>query len=222
MMIRAVLFDLDGTLLDTAPDLVAALNHVRQGEGLDVVLEQDYRHLVSRGAAGLLTAGLPVANPKQFESHKTRFLEYYRDHLWHKTRPFDGISELLDALEVRGVPWGIVTNKSESLTQPLLKKAGLFKRAACVVCGDTLSESKPHPAPVLLACRILRVTAEHTLMVGDDVRDLEAGRAAGAPTALACYGYVAPDVDEVAYAGSYRIAHPRDLLALLSPTERWV
>lgn len=215
-MIRAVLFDLDGTLLDTAPDLVASLNHVRRAKSLEPVRTEDYRHHVSRGAVGLLTAGLPGVSEEEFQEHKAAFLEHYRQNLFVQTRPFEGVPELLGALDVRGVPWGVVTNKSEALTRPLLGQAGLLNRAACIVCGDTLAYNKPHPAPVRLACEILRLLAEDVLMVGDDARDLEAGTAAGTQTAFAAYGYVMPDQEGLVLDGSYQIARPLDILDLIS------
>lgn len=215
-MIRAVLFDLDGTLLDTAPDLVASLNHVRRAKSLEPVRTEDYRHHVSRGAVGLLTAGLPSVSEEEFQEHKAAFLEHYRQNLFVQTRPFEGVPELLGALDVRGVPWGVVTNKSEALTRPLLGQAGLLNRAACIVCGDTLAYNKPHPAPVRLACEILRLLAEDVLMVGDDARDLEAGTAAGTQTAFAAYGYVMPDQEGLVLDGSYQIAKPLDILDLIS------
>lgn len=216
-MINAVLFDLDGTLLDTAPDLVAALNHVRHTEGLDGLSEEAFRHHVSRGAGGMISAGMPASDSSLFELHKQRFLAHYRDNLYVKTRPFDGVSELLAALDARAIPWGVVTNKTENLTHPLLRAAGWFSRAACVVCGDTVEQCKPHPAPVLLGCEILKIEPAKTLLVGDDLRDLEAGRAAGTQIALAAYGYLAPDIDDRAYAGSHRINHPKDVLDLVRP-----
>lgn len=214
-MINAVLFDLDGTLLDTAPDLVAALNHVRHSEGLDGLPEEGFRHQVSRGAGGMISAGLPASDSGRFELRKQQFLAHYRDHLYVKTRPFDGVNELLSALDAQAIPWGVVTNKIENLTHPLLRAAGLFSRAACIVCGDTVEQCKPHPAPVLLGCEILRIAPANTLLVGDDLRDLEAGRAAGTQTALAAYGYLAPDIDDRAYADSHRINHPKDVLDLV-------
>jgi len=214
-MINAVLFDLDGTLLDTAPDLLAALNHVRHSEGLDGLSEAAFRHHVSRGAGGMISAGMPASEPSRFELRRQLFLAHYRKNLYVKTRPFDGVSELLAALDARAIPWGVVTNKTENLTHPLLRAAGLFSRAACVVCGDTVEHCKPHPAPILLGCEILKIAAANTLLVGDDLRDLEAGRAAGTQTALAAYGYLAPDVDDSAYAGSHRINHPQDVLNLV-------
>jgi phosphoglycolate phosphatase len=220
-MINAVLFDLDGTLLDTAPDLLAALNHVRHSEGLDGLSEEGFRHHVSRGAGGLITAGMPASDSGLFERRKQQFLAHYRANLYVKTRPFDGVIELLAALDARAVPWGVVTNKTENLTHPLLRAAGLFSRAACVVCGDTVEQCKPHPAPVLLGCEILKVAPANTLLVGDDLRDLEAGRAAGTEIALAAYGYIAPDTDDRAYAGSHRISRPKDVLDLVRQAGVW-
>ena len=149
-MIRAVLFDLDGTLLDTAPDMVGALNHVRVQEGMPPVPIEDYRHFVSRGALGLISAGMPESSKEKFNERKSLFLEYYQQNLYSNSRPFEGIQELLDQLRLRGVPWGVITNKAEYLALPLLKAAGLLSLAGCAICGDTLQQSKPHPAPVML------------------------------------------------------------------------
>lgn len=216
-MIRAVLFDLDGTLLDTAPDLVAALNHVRASEGLEPVEVSAFRQFVSRGAVGLITAGLPAGEPAGLEQRKSLLLDYYRDHLFDGTAPFEGVPVLLDELDRRGVPWGIVTNKPEYLTLPLLRMAGMLARSACVVCGDTLAQNKPHPAPVRLACEILGLSSCEVLMVGDDVRDLESGRAAGTHTAFAAYGYVSDDLEEASLEGSHYVQQPSQLLGLLMP-----
>lgn len=214
-MISAVLFDLDGTLLDSAADLVASLNHLRALEGFEPVVEGEYRHLVSRGALGLINAGLPPAGPDRLEERRRFFLEHYAAHSTRHTVPFAGIQELLGALASRAIPWGIVTNKLEYLTLPILRQTSLLQRAACVVCGDTLSHSKPHPAPVSLACEIIGVAPADALMVGDDLRDILAGRAAGTQTAFAGYGYVDPEIDMSALTGSVVVNHPREILALI-------
>jgi phosphoglycolate phosphatase len=214
-VIRAILFDLDGTLLDTAGDLVAALNHLRDSEGMEPVAVPEYRHFVSRGAMGLIHAGMPAAAEPEQERRKRKFLEYYAANSTQRTAPFQGVGSLLESLAGRGIPWGVVTNKMESLTLPILQATGLLPRSACVVCGDTLAQSKPHPAPVRLACEILRVDAAGALMVGDDLRDLEAGRAAGTQTAWAAYGYVAPEVTAADLSGSHVIQQPMDILRLL-------
>lgn len=187
--IRAVLFDLDGTLLDTAQDLVGSLNFLRAREGLPPVDVADYRQYVSRGALGLIQVGMPAGNEASTQQRKERFLSHYAENTCHLTRPFDGVEPMLLALEGRAVPWGIVTNKPEYLTLPIVRAVGWSRRAACVICGDTLAFNKPDPAPLRLACEIIGVEPAQTLMVGDDPRDLEAGQAAGTHIALAAYGY---------------------------------
>ena len=154
-MIRAILFDLDGTLLDTAPDLIGSLNYLRKSEGLPLLEDANYKHCVSRGALGLISAGMPESSKEVYEQRKTDFLHHYEQNIFIKTRPFSGVERTLDELDRRAIPWGIVTNKMEYLTIPLLKAAKFLDRAACVICGDTLQQSKPHPAPVLLGCEVI-------------------------------------------------------------------
>ena len=214
-MIRAVLFDLDGTLLDTAPDLVGSLNHVRETEGLPPVPVEQYRHYVSRGALGLITAGMPESDEEKFEDRKARFLTYYENNIYTDSDLFPGIGDLLQTLERRAIPWGVITNKMEYLTLPVLKAAGLYHRASCVVCGDTLKQSKPHPAPVLLGCELLGASGEEVLMVGDDIRDLQAGEGAGTQTALAMYGYLEPEIAKRDLKQSHLVYKPEDILQLL-------
>lgn len=212
--IRAVLFDLDGTLLDTAPDLVAALNHVRGLEGFPEAAVAKYREFVSQGALGLLRAGMPGTDDAHMERRRQHFLDYYGKHSLVGTMAFDGVEELLGTLESQGLPWGIVTNKPEYLTHPVLKGFEWNVRAACVVCGDTLPRAKPFPDPVLLACERLGVEPETALMVGDDPRDLDAAEAAGAQPVLAAYGYGAEHV----FATDRKLVHvaqtPQDVLAM--------
>ena len=219
-MIRAVLFDLDGTLLDTAPDLVGALNHVRELEGLSPVSVDQYCHFVSRGALGLISAGMPESSAEVFESRKAIFLEHYEQNLHSKTRLFEGVGDLLSALEQRAIPWGVITNKMEYLTLPVLKAAGLLHRAGCVVCGDTLKQSKPHPAPVLLGCEILNTRSEEVLMVGDDLRDLQAGQGAGTHSVLASWGYLEPGFLDRDLPGIRLARAPREVLDLVTADPR--
>jgi len=213
--IRAVLFDLDGTLLDSAPDLVAALNRVRESEGLQPLDVVEMSTHVSHGAVGLLTAGMPAAESATFESWRGRFLAHYAENLFCDSSLYDGVPELLDFLRVTGIPWGIVTNKSEALTWPIIEAAFVRDAVSCVVCGDTLKESKPDPAPVRLACKLLNVAPENTLFVGDDTRDLAAGMAAGTLTASVHYGYGSDDLDEHLVAGSFQIHHASELIAVV-------
>ena len=188
-LIKAVLFDLDGTLLDSAPDLVGSLNWVRGTENLSPLPLSEMAQYASKGAVGLLKAGMPESNDQQLESRRLRFLDHYAKNSFRHSRLYDGIPELLDYLGEAEIPWGIVTNKIESLTLPILEAADLQDAISCIVCGDTLNESKPHPAPVSLACGMLDVAPAETLFVGDDIRDIQAGKAAGTQTAAVFYGY---------------------------------
>ena len=187
--VEAVLFDLDGTLLDTAPDLVGALNHLRSEEGLEPAPVDAFRPFVSQGALGLIRRGLPDRGPEEEARRRQRFLDWYAQHSLDHTAPFPGIEALLESLEGAGVPWAVVTNKPTFLTLPILDALGWRNRAGAVVCGDTLSVSKPDPAPVRHACEALGVAPERSAMVGDDPRDLDAGEAAGALSVLASFGY---------------------------------
>ena len=210
--IRAVLFDLDGTLLDSAPDLVAALNRVRESETLPPLVLAEMASYVSYGAVGLLNAGMPATDKTTFESWRTRFLDHYAENLYRESSLYEGVSELIDFLNISAIPWGIVTNKIEALTLPILAAAQLKDTISCVVCGDTLRRSKPDPAPVNLACSILNVPPENTLFAGDDSRDLAAGKAAGTQTAAIHYGYGSRDLDEKLVAGSFQIHHASELI----------
>ncbi len=213
--VRAMLFDLDGTLLDSAPDLVAALNWVRRSERLPSLPLSDMKQYASKGALGLLRAGMPATDAATLETWRGRFLEHYARNSCRQSRLFDGIPELLDLLDLRGMPWGIVTNKPEALTWPIVRALGLEDRIGCVVCGDTLSESKPHPAPVALACRLVAVEPPDALFVGDDVRDLQAGRAAGTQTAAVFYGYGSHELPDDPDNDSFPVHRPSDLTELI-------
>lgn len=186
---RAVLFDLDGTLADTAPDLVAAVNLLRTARGLAPAEYETLRPYASAGARGLLGAafGLRPGDP-DYEALRVTFLENYVAAIAAKTRLFDGIPELLETLTVADIPWGIVTNKAARLTDLLVPKIGLG-HAACVVSGDTTPHAKPHPAPLQEAARRIGISPEECWYVGDDLRDIEAGRAAGMTTIAAAWGY---------------------------------
>jgi len=213
--ISALLFDLDGTLLDSAPDLIGSLNWVRQHENLPPLRLSEMKRFASKGAVGLLTAGMPEADAATFEGWRQRFLEHYALNSYRLSSLFDGVPELLDYLGRAGIPWGIVTNKTESLTLPILKAADLVDAVSCVVCGDTLGESKPHPAPVSLACVIVNVAPAETLMVGDDKRDIQAGKAAGTQTAAVFYGYGSDELEGEIVRESYAVHHPADLVELI-------
>lgn len=215
--IEGVLFDLDGTLLDSAPDLVGSLNWVRSVENLPPLPVSEMSQYASKGAVGLLKAGMPETSEDRFESWRLSFLDHYSENSFQHSRLYDGIPELLDFLAEEEIPWGIVTNKIESLTIPIIEAAELQAVISCVVCGDTLNESKPHPAPVRLACNMLEVSPEHTLFVGDDIRDIQAGKAAGTQTAAAFYGYGSGELTGEQVATSLAVHHPSDLVKLVRP-----
>lgn len=214
--VRAMLFDLDGTLLDSAPDLVRSLNWVRQSEGLDPLPVERCARYASKGAVGLLKAGMPAAGAEQMEAWRLRFLAHYAEHSCIDSRLYDGIPELLTALASRAIPWGIVTNKVESLTWPIIRSMEFESGPGSVVCGDTMPRKKPDPAPVLLACRQLNAEPADVVFVGDDVRDIEAGEAAGTQTAAALYGYGSHELHGAVIAKSIRVAEPRDLIRLIA------
>jgi phosphoglycolate phosphatase len=174
--IRAVLFDLDGTLLDTAPDLVRVLNQVRREQGREALAYSLARTQVSHGSAGLIRLGFPDVSGSALETLRLRLLELYGQQLAVGTQLFEGCREVLDTLASRQLRWGIVTNKPGFLTEPLLMELGLNSEAGCVVSGDTLAERKPHPAPLLHAAAQLAVPPESCLYVGDAERDVQASR----------------------------------------------
>lgn len=194
MTARAVLFDLDGTLADTAPDLAAAANKMRDARGLELLPLDVFRPVASAGARGLLGAafGIGPDDPK-FASMRDEFLANYEADLCVETILFPGIGPLLDELTARNVRWGIVTNKVARLTEPLVALLGLAEVASCVVSGDTTPHSKPHPAPLLHAASEIGVSPGHIVYVGDDMRDVKAGKAAGMMTIAAAYGYCGTD-----------------------------
>ncbi|WP_449413178.1 HAD-IA family hydrolase [Pandoraea soli] len=188
--VRAVLFDLDGTLADTALDLVAAVNKVRTDRGLAPGPYETLRLQASHGARGLIGSAFGVApEDAAFPSLRDAFLANYEAALCVQSRLFDGIPALLEALAARGMPWGIVTNKAARLTDPLVELLGLAEGAACVVSGDTTPHSKPHPAPLLYAAERIGIAPGRIVYVGDDLRDIQAGKAAGMATVAAAYGY---------------------------------
>ncbi len=185
-----VLFDLDGTVLDSAPDLHAALCALCDEQGLPRAAYPGVREVVSRGARAVLRRGIPDADEARVESLVPRFLELYAAMMGADSHPFPGVPELLSALEAAQVPWGIVTNKAGFLAEPLLERLGLASRTAAIVCGDTLPQRKPDPAPVRLACERGGMDPERAVFVGDDLRDVQAGRAAGLYTVAVAWGYL--------------------------------
>lgn len=192
---NAVFFDLDGTLVDTAPDMVAVLQALQRDHGIDPVAYELGRANVSDGAVGLLSVGFPKIVVEFGDDLHQEYLERYADAVCVESRLFPGLAELLDDLDDAGCPWGIVTNKPEQLTMPLLMALDIAERSACIVCGDTLAVRKPDPAPLILACDLVDVDTANAIYVGDAERDIEAGQRAGMATMAAAYGYITEDDD---------------------------
>lgn len=214
--IRAVLFDLDGTLVDTAPDLGYALNLQRGRHGLPPLADTVIRPQASHGARGLLGVGFDLhPDDPHFGIMREEFLQIYSENICRHSLPFPGILELLDALEIRSLAWGVVTNKPARFTEPLLSILDLAERASCIVSGDTCPQSKPHPAPMLIAAELCQAEPAQCLYVGDAARDIEAATAAGMPALAAAWGYL-DSIDQPQTWGAHAIIHaPADILAYL-------
>jgi len=212
-MIRTVLFDLDGTLADTALDLGYALNTLLQEHGKPALPHAVIRPVASHGAAGLIELGFGVArDAPRFAPLRERFLSIYKAHLTRETRLFPGMPMLLDQLAARGINWGIVTNKPAFLTDPLVEQLGLHEDAACVVSGDTTTNRKPHPEPMLHACQLAGSKPEECLYVGDAERDIEAGNAAGMQTLVALFGYIGAQEHPETWGANGLIRAPEEIL----------
>jgi N-acetyl-D-muramate 6-phosphate phosphatase len=214
--VRAVLFDLDGTLIDSAGDLGAAADRMRLTRGLPSLPLERYRHMAGAGARGMLGVafGMTPDHP-DFAAMREEFFVNYESCMTERTRAFDGVPELISELTARGLAWGVVTNKALRFTAPLTRQMSLFITASAVVGGDSTPHAKPHPAPLLEAARLLKIEPRHCMYVGDDERDVAAGRAAGMPTVAATYGYLGSNADTKLWGANAHIAAPLDLLALL-------
>lgn len=213
--IRAVLFDLDGTLLDTAPDMVATLHELQTEESCAPLPFVQARAYVSNGVRGLLRLAFGELPEIERNRLQQRYLEIYAGRLAVATCLFAGMAEVLAMLDARAIPWGVVTNKPSRLTEPLLTQIGLRQRCACVVSGDTISQRKPHPQPLLHALGLIPAPADAAIFVGDAQRDITAGRAAGMDTVAALYGYIPPEEDPATWGADYQIATPAGLLRVL-------
>lgn len=212
-MIKAVLFDLDGTFADTAPDLGAALNHVLALHDQPPMPLEKSRLQASHGTVGLLGLGFSIpSDDPRFAGLRNEFLDYYTAHICNHTTLFTGMSELIETIEQSSLPWGIVTNKPHRFTVPLMQALGYATRAGCMVSGDTCAHSKPHPMPMLHAAALLDVAPEDCLYLGDDKRDMQAANAANMPGIIARYGYIDPlaSLDTWQAAGS--VQTPLELL----------
>lgn len=211
--IHAVLFDLDGTLLDTAPDLLLALNNLLQNHNKNAVKIDQVRNIVSQGSVALTRYGFPeVTNEEEFETLRQEFLHHYLQAVCIDTKFFHGMEALLETIEAENIPWGIVTNKPGAMTDPLLDELALTHRIKCVVSGDTLNVRKPYPEPLLHASNIIGLSPHQTIYVGDDPRDIYAGNEAGMYTCIAEYGYIEPDIDITQWGADFTIKHPLELL----------
>ena len=209
---RGVLLDLDGTLLDTAPDMARAVNALRSEQALPALTLADIRPHVSHGSNAVVRAGFPEAPADEFERLRARFLQLYRDALAVDTRLFDGFAQVLDTLDTHGVRWGIVTNKPGWLTAPLMQAMGLAARAACLISGDTLPVRKPDPLPLLTGAQQLGCPPEQALYLGDALRDAQAARAAHMLSLGARYGYIGLEEDVSSWPVDGWIDTPRRLL----------
>lgn len=216
LTVRAVLFDLDGTLIDSAPDLAGAGNDMRAARGLPVLPLEHFRPMVGAGARGMLGRALQVQpGDPDFEALRDEFLQRYEARMTQETQVFDEMRPVLDALQRARRPWGIVTNKAMRFSEPLVRALGLLGQAATLVCGDTTPHAKPHPAPLLEAARRLGLDAAECVYVGDDLRDVQAGRAAGMLTVAAAWGYLGEGEAIDSWGAHHVAAVPAELLELL-------
>lgn len=215
--IQTVLFDLDGTLLDTAPDLANALNAVLESNGHAPLPFDAIRPVVSHGGKALIELGFEMqSDHPEFEPRRLELLDYYLNNIAQYTCLFPGMDEVLESIESQGLNWGIVTNKPAWLTDPLLEALKLDQRAAAIVSGDTLPERKPHPAPLLHACELIGSKPEHCLYVGDAERDIQAGHNAGMPTLVAMFGYLMAEDKPEEWGANALIRHPAEILDWIS------
>lgn len=215
-MLQLILFDLDGTLLDTAPDLGLALNMQRERHGLSPLPQSTIRPYASHGSKGLLSIGFGLTPQHvNFADMREEYLNIYDQVMTQSPVLFGGMQVLLTELEKRNLRWGIVTNKPRRFTEPILKKISLQHRAACVVCGDDMLRAKPYPDTLLKACELTGVPAEACIYVGDAERDIQAGKAAGMRTVISMYGYIDSTDQPHEWGSDYSIQHPNELLALI-------
>ncbi|WP_296561453.1 N-acetylmuramic acid 6-phosphate phosphatase MupP [uncultured Acetobacterium sp.] len=221
MRLCAVLFDMDGTLLDTAPDFIAVAQAMRVARGLDRVPDQQVRDVVSGGARAMVLSAFDVDPMSgEFEALRLEFLDRYQNHCAVESRLYVGMAELLDEIEQAGLIWGVVTNKPLRFADPIMHQLGLASRSAVLVCPDHVTNSKPDPEPMTLACSQLGMNPANVLFVGDDLRDIESGRAAGSRTAAVRYGYIHPDDNPDTWGADFVVDHPLELRACFNNVSR--
>ncbi|WP_438978515.1 HAD family hydrolase [Polynucleobacter sp.] len=215
---KGIFFDLDGTLADTAPDLVAAANQLLITRNLPPKQYEVLRPCASAGARGLIGGafGIGIDHP-DFIPLRDEFFANYEKALLVNSVLFEGVDYLLDQLDSANLPWGIVTNKSERFTHPLTEQMGLRQRAVSTISGDTTPHSKPHPEPILHAARVANIDPSKSVYVGDDIRDIVAGKAAGMKTIAAAYGYCGCEEPPEAWGADYLVRHPKELLEIIFP-----
>lgn len=218
MTLEAVFFDLDGTLVDTAPDFVVLLNRMLREAGRPELDADRIRRQVSNGAGALVTLGFGMERGEPgFDDHLQELLTLYADHLDVETRLFPGMAEVLEQLREQRIPWGVVTNKPERFTRGILEGLGLMPSVSAIVCPDHVTLRKPDPEPMLLACHQAGVSdPEHCIYVGDHIRDVEAGRRAGMTTVACSFGYIAEDDDPREWGADYLIGHALELVPLIA------
>jgi N-acetyl-D-muramate 6-phosphate phosphatase len=217
--IRAVLFDLDGTLIDSAPDLAGAGNDMRVARGLEPHPLEHFRPMVGSGARGMIGRAFDVGpDHETFPALRDEFLQRYEGRMTQDSHVFPEVVPMLAALSAGGMPWGIVTNKATRFSDPIVRAMGLLPPAVTLVCGDTTPHSKPHPEPLFEAARRMGVSPAVCIYVGDDLRDVQAGRAAGMRTAAVRWGYLGSGEPVEAWGADYLLEEPADLLKLLGMT----
>ncbi|KQQ63978.1 phosphoglycolate phosphatase [Pseudomonas sp. Leaf129] len=216
MRLRAVLFDMDGTLLDTAPDFIAICQAMRAARQLPPIDEQRIRDVISGGAKAMVQAAFDLSpQAPEFETLRLEFLERYQDGCAVHSHLYDGMAQLLADIEQARLIWGVVTNKPLRFAEPIMQQLGLAQRSAILICPDHVTRSKPDPEPLLLACSKLELDPSSVLFVGDDLRDIESGRDAGTKTAAVRYGYIHPNDNPDHWGADVVVDHPSDLRRVL-------
>ncbi len=216
MRLRAVLFDMDGTLLDTAPDFIAICQAMLAERNLPAVDDQLIRDVVSGGAKAMVSAAFALSpTAPEFEALRLEFLERYQVGCAVHSHLYDGMAELLQDIERAGLRWGVVTNKPVRFAEPIMQQLGLAERSALLICPDHVTHSKPDPEPLILACKMLDLDPASVLFVGDDLRDIESGRDAGTRTAAVRYGYIHPHDNPSHWGADVVVDHPLELRKVL-------
>lgn len=216
MSFKALLFDLDGTLLDTAPDFISAIQKMLQGRGLMPLADSELRNTVTNGSAGIIEKAFGIdQNGPQFKTLQDEFLSLYFDNIADKTTLFRGLNEVLDTCKNKGIAWGIVTNKPYKYTQAVLEQLNLSIQSATTICPDHVAQPKPDPEGLLLACSELSLSPSECIYIGDHIRDIQAGRSAGMRTIAAGWGYIDESENIAEWQADWIIEEPQDLNRLL-------